>query len=68
MKDNFIQFILSRAVTKALLGVYNLIFVFWPNLRIRYSIYYLPNHTSIGYSEALVWLRDGDIVGGHREL
>ena len=26
---------------------------------------YLPNHKSFGYSEVLIWFRDGTIRGGH---
>ena len=25
----------------------------------------VPNHESFGYSEALIWFRDGTIRGGH---
>ena len=26
---------------------------------------YLPNHKSFGYSEVLIWFRDGTVRGGH---
>ena len=32
------------------------------------SWYYLPNHKSFGYSEVLVWFRDGTIRRVHQEV
>ena len=29
---------------------------------------YLPNHNKFGYSEVLIWFKDGTIRGGHWEL
>ena len=32
-----------------------------------FAWYYLPNYKSFGYSEALIWFRDGTIRGGKFE-